>query len=79
MFGYSRLVMYIKVRVKPNARKEEVIQESDDHFVISVKQKAERNMANKRILEIVKAMYPGELVRIIHGHQSPSKLLAIGE
>ena len=71
--------MYIKVRVKSGQRAEEVIKESDDHFVISVKQKAERNMANRRVVEILKEMYPNMLVRIIHGHQSPSKLLAIDE
>ncbi|MEK7641536.1 MAG: DUF167 family protein [Patescibacteria group bacterium] len=69
--------MYIKVRVKAGQRAEKVIQESDDHFVISVKEKAERNMANKRILEIVRGMFPGKSVRIINGHQSPGKLIAV--
>lgn len=69
--------MYIKVRAKTNSRKEEVIKESDDHFVISVREKAERNMANERILEIVRGLFPGKSVRIINGHHSPSKLLSI--
>ena len=69
--------MYIKVRVKADSRAEEVVKESHDHYVISVKEKAERNLANKRIIEIVKDMFPGQLVRIIHGHKSPSKLIAI--
>ncbi|MEN9913201.1 MAG: hypothetical protein RLY66_609 [Candidatus Parcubacteria bacterium] len=71
--------MYIKVRVKAGQRAEKVIQESDDHFVMSVKEKAERNMANKRILEIVRSMFPGKSVRIINGHQSPGKLIAVDE
>ncbi|MBU6232366.1 DUF167 domain-containing protein [Patescibacteria group bacterium] len=69
--------MYIKVRVKPGARAEEVIKESDDHFVVSVREKAERNQANSRVLEILRAMFPGKSVRIIHGHQGPSKLVAV--
>lgn len=69
--------MYIKVRAKVAQRTEEVIQESADHYIISVKEKAERNMANKRILEIVRDMFPGKSVRIINGHQSPGKLIAV--
>jgi len=69
--------MYIKIRVLAGARAEEVIKESDDHFVMSVKQKAERNMANKRVLEIVRSLYPGKKVRIISGHQSPGKIVAV--
>ncbi len=71
--------MYLHIRVKAHARSEEVVKESTDHYVISVKEKAERNEANHRILEIMKSMFPGRLVRIIHGHQSPSKLLAVDE
>lgn len=71
--------MYIKVLVKAGQRAEKVIKESDDHFVISVREKAERNMANKRILEIVRDMFPGMSVRIINGHQSPGKLIAVDE
>jgi uncharacterized protein YggU (UPF0235/DUF167 family) len=71
--------MYIKVRVKAGQRSEEVIKEKDDHFIISIREKAERNQANKRILEIIKNLFPGKTVRIINGHQSPSKLLAVDE
>ena len=71
--------MYIKVRVKANSREESVVKESHDHYVISVKEKAERNLANKRIIEILKGMFPDHSVRIIHGHHSPSKLIAVDE
>lgn len=71
--------MYIKVRVKPGSRAEEVVKESDVHYVVSVREKAERNLANSRVLEILKAMFPGRQVRIIHGHQGPSKLVAVDE
>jgi len=56
---------------------EEVKKISDDHYEISVKEPALRNMANERILEIIKNMYPGVLVRIINGHHSPSKLISV--
>jgi uncharacterized protein YggU (UPF0235/DUF167 family) len=69
--------MYLKVRVKAGQRKEEVITESADHFMISVKEPAERNQANKRIIEIIRGLFPGTIVRIVNGHQSPSKLIAV--
>jgi uncharacterized protein YggU (UPF0235/DUF167 family) len=71
--------MYIKVRAIAHAKREIVTEESSDHFKISVKEPAERNLANKRILEIIKAEFPGKEVKIISGHHSPSKLLAVDE
>ena len=71
--------MYIKVRVKTKARKEEIIQENSDHFVVSIKEPAVRNMANKRILEIFRDTFPGRNVRIISGHHHPSKMLAVDD
>jgi uncharacterized protein YggU (UPF0235/DUF167 family) len=68
--------MYIKIRVKAGSRSEEIIKESEDHFIISVKEKAERNQANVRILEIIRNLFPGKNVRIINGHHSTSKLVA---
>ncbi len=71
--------MYIKVRVKPGMRKEEVNKISEDHYDISVKEKAERNMANNRVCEIIadKFRLKKSAVRIINGHHSNSKLLSI--
>ena len=72
--------MYIKVRVITKA-KEEKIEEIEPNFLkIWVKEPAERNMANKRILELAKARYPeynGD-IRIVSGHHSPSKILSAG-
>ena len=69
--------MYIKVKVKAGARKEIVEWVSDDHFVISVREKAEHNYANFRILGIFRTMYPNTSVRIVSGHHSASKILSI--
>ncbi|MFM2357797.1 MAG: hypothetical protein RJA61_534 [Candidatus Parcubacteria bacterium] len=71
--------MYIKIRVEPGSKKETFEKESEDHFKIAVKEKAERNMANKRILLLI-ARHFGVVVgkvRIISGHHSPSKIIAI--
>ncbi len=69
--------MYIKVKVTPGAKKEIIDKLSDEHFVISIREKAKQNLANNRILEIFRRMYPNTSVRIISGHHSPSKIVSI--
>ncbi|MDD2935580.1 MAG: DUF167 domain-containing protein [Candidatus Pacebacteria bacterium] len=71
--------MYIKVKAYPKSKKEEVVQTSENRFEIKVKEKAEMNMANKKIIELVARHFgvnEGK-VKIVNGHQSPSKLLSI--
>ena len=69
--------MYIKIRAKTGQRVEELIKENDDHFVVSVKEKALKNMANKRILELMKQYFKTNNIRIISGHHSQHKLLSV--
>lgn len=60
-------------------KKEKLEQKQKDLFEISVRQKAKQNMANERVREIMARHYgiiKGK-VRIISGHQHPSKLLSI--
>ena len=52
---------------------------SEDNFHISVREKAERNMANNRILEIFRNMHRGKPVKIVSGHHSPSKIISVEE
>lgn len=71
--------MYIKVIVKSGAKKESILEKSKDHFEICVKEKAENNMANKKIIEIL-SIYFNVLktkIRIINGHHHPHKLLVV--
>jgi uncharacterized protein YggU (UPF0235/DUF167 family) len=69
--------MYIKVRVIAGAKKELIIQESENHYKVSVAKPAERNLANDRILEIFRSKYPNTVIKIISGHHSPSKMLSV--
>ena len=71
--------MYIKVRVTAGAKKESFEKVSDDHFVVSVKEPAEQNRANKRVIELVALHFgvPTGKVRLISGHHSPSKIVDI--
>ena len=79
---------YIHVKVTAGAKKEffkprqEAGQASSkDHFEISVKERAEMNRANTRVLELVAEHFkvPVSKVRITNGHRHPSKLLIIEE
>ena len=79
IFSLNLLHMYIKLKVTTGAKKEKIIKKSEDHFDISVKEPAERNMANKRVVELVRdyfKVYNGD-VRIVSGHHSPSKIISL--
>ena len=78
--------MYIHVLVTAGAKKESFSprhsgtrKKPSDHFTISVKEKAERNMANTRVLELVAEYFniSKNKVRIINGHKHPSKLIIV--
>jgi uncharacterized protein YggU (UPF0235/DUF167 family) len=71
--------MFIKVKVTAGSRKEKIEKKSDDHFIVSVKEPAERNLANNRVCEIIAMNFNvnRKAVKIINGHQSSSKILSI--
>lgn len=71
--------MYIKTRVTAGAKKEAFARVSEDHFEISVREKAERNMANARVRELVAQYFsvPIGKIKIISGHRSPGKILSV--
>lgn len=71
--------MYIHVKVTAGASKESLKQKSADHFEVSVKEKAERNMANDRVLELLSEHFKisSKKIRIVNGHRHPSKLLIL--
>jgi len=71
--------MYIKARVKAGMKSESFQQVSETHFDIAVREKAEQNRANARVIALIAAHFnvaPGK-VRIVNGHHSPSKLLSV--
>ena len=72
---------YIHVKATAEARKETLKEKSKDHFEISVRERAERNMANARILKLMAEHFevPVSKVRIINGHRHSSKLLIVEE
>lgn len=73
--------MYVKVKVKANSAKELFEKVSETSFKIKVREKAERNQANVRVLELLRLHFGPEIgqIRIVNGHHSPSKLVAVGD
>ena len=71
--------MYIKVKVTAGVKRELFEALSKDSFKVSVKEPAERNLANTRVLELVARHFgvPKGKVRMVNGHQSPSKILSV--
>ncbi len=71
--------MYIKVTVTAGARQEVFEEVGKSRFKATVKEKAERNMANSRVIELVANHFNinKNKVKIINGHHHPSKLLVL--
>lgn len=70
--------MYIKVKVTTGAKREKIVKKSDDHFEMSVKEPAERNLANKKIVELLRDYFKVyNSIRIVSGHHSPSKIISL--
>lgn len=71
--------MYVHVRVA-TAQKKEVIEEVDaTHLKIAVREPAERNLANRRVIELIARYFATTTskVRLVNGHTAPSKLLSV--
>ena len=69
--------MYVHVKAKTKQKKEYIKEINKGYFEISVKEKAEKNLANKRILEILNEHLHNPKIRIINGHKSSSKLISV--
>ncbi len=70
--------VYIHVYAMPGAKKEKVVRKGDS-FTIAVREPAERNLANKRIRDIVASeldIPPGK-ARLTKGHRSSKKMFVI--
>ncbi|MCX6756786.1 MAG: hypothetical protein NTW35_01345 [Candidatus Nomurabacteria bacterium] len=70
--------MYLKLKIITDARAEKIEKLKDDEYRIWTKMPAENNLANTRVLEIIRNEYPNKPVRLISGHHSPSKIVSVG-
>lgn len=71
--------MQVTVRVTAGAKKEGVEALPNNRFKVAVKPKAAQGAANKRVVELIAAHFsvPVKKVRIVRGHKTPSKILAV--
>ena len=70
--------MYLKIKVITDAKAQRIEKQSEDLWRVWVKLPAENNLANNKILELVGDAYPNQMIRIVSGHHSPSKIVSIG-
>jgi uncharacterized protein YggU (UPF0235/DUF167 family) len=71
--------MYVKVRVIPKTKKETVKKVGDLIYEMTVKEPAERNLANHRVRELLARQYEISVksVRLVSGHHSGSKIFDV--
>lgn len=71
--------MYIRVRVQPGSKKERVAKIGEREFEMTVKEPAERNLANKRVRVLLAEACEKPLgdVRLVSGHRSQTKMFHI--
>ncbi len=72
--------MYVRVTVRPDAKKETIIRTDDTTYSIAVREPAERNLANNRVREVLadELSVPVGKVQLISGHRSPKKIFSVG-
>ena len=69
--------MLIKIHVTTDAKKESVVKLADDRYDIAIREPAEDNRANERILVLVRNIYPETRIRLVSGHHAPAKIISI--
>ena len=70
--------MFVKVKVVVESKKERVKKISENSYRIELKERAERGLANQRLLEILKKEYNTNDVRLVSGGTTPNKIFQIG-
>lgn len=70
--------LLIKVKVLTERKKEYFLEVKTHTYAIGVKEKAENNEANQKVLEILREHFPyARTVKLISGHQRPNKIFAV--
>lgn len=71
--------MEVRVTVVAGAKKEKIISQKNGMLTVTTKEKAERNMANRRMREMLAEHFgtTRAKVRIITGHTSPKKRVEV--
>ncbi len=67
----------VKVCVKPNSPKSEVVGWDDDCLIVKVEAPPERGKANKELTKLLKKYFKAKSVEIVKGATSKVKLVRI--
>lgn len=71
--------MLIHVKVHADSKEDVVIQKTDTSYDVYVREPAEQNRANSRMLDLMSLQFiiPRTRIKIVTGHHSPSKIIEI--
>ena len=71
----------IKVKVKPNAKREEIKELEKDYFEIKTTAVPEKGKANKKVMEILSKYLkiPKSKIKLIKGDKSKEKIFLVEE
>jgi uncharacterized protein (TIGR00251 family) len=71
--------MLIHVKIKPDSKEDKILEKNDTSFIVYVKEPAEDNRANKRLVELLAERFNivKSKIKIVTGHHAPSKILDI--
>ena len=71
--------MFLKVKVLPNEKEEEIIKKAKDRFEIKVKEKPENGIANQRVIELLSSYFnlPKNKIMLIKGAKERNKIFEI--
>lgn len=72
--------MKITVAVKPNSKKEKVVQLDDGSYVVRVNKPPVEGKANERVIELLAEHFrqPKSLIALVSGGKSKKKIFSIG-
>jgi uncharacterized protein (TIGR00251 family) len=68
-------VIFIKVKVFPGAKKQEIIEKNKNSFEIKVKEKPKQGRANQEAIVVLSRHFgvPFEKIKLIKGHHQANK------
>jgi len=71
--------MFIRVKVFPGSKKEEIIESSESSLEIKIREKPERGEANKRLILVLASHFkvPKSKIRLIKGFKQRAKIFEI--
>jgi hypothetical protein len=73
--------MFLKVKVTPNSKKDEIVKRKDDEFEVRVKEKAEEGRANRAVIKVLANYFKIDesKIKLIKGFKERNKIFEIKE